>query len=141
MTNTLSVQAVYEGGMKVRATNGEHVVIFDYPLTPEEKTAGFTPLQMLMASLAACAGNTIPLLLRKMHQPIQGMEIQVKALRREEHPTILTEISIEFIFQGFGLDYTKVEEAVQKAERFICPVWSMLKASTKITSTFRIVEK
>jgi len=141
MPTTLSVKAVYEGGMRVRATNGEHTAMFDYALTPGEKTEGFTPLQMLMASLAACTGNTIPLMLRKMRQPITGFEVQVNAIRREEHPTILTEITLEFLVKGKGLDQHQVEEAVKKAENLICPVWAMLKTGTKIASTFRIVEE
>ena len=58
MPQELSVRAVRESGMCFTASTGEHSVCLDYPLGPGA-TAGPTPLEMLLTSLAVCAGSTL----------------------------------------------------------------------------------
>jgi uncharacterized OsmC-like protein len=73
-------------------------------------------------------------------QPVDGIETFVHASRRDEHPTVLTDIALEFVVRGGGVERSAVERAIAQAEQTICPVWAMLKPSTRITSTYRIVE-
>lgn len=122
-------------------TAGEHAVTLDYPLRPGETGAGATPLQLLLASLAACSGSTLALVLRRMEQPVEGLEVQARASRRDEHPTILTEISLEFVVHGAGVNPDAVGRALTAAEDQLCPVWAMLKAGTPITATFRVATR
>ena len=68
MQQELSVRAVRESGMCFTASTGQHSVCLDYPLGPGA-TAGPTPLEMLLTSLAVCAGSTLSLLLERMKQP------------------------------------------------------------------------
>jgi putative redox protein len=139
MPQELCVHAVHQGGMHFVASTADHSVNFDYPLQSEE-TKGFTPLQMLLASLASCAGSTVGLLLGQMRQPLAGLEVEARGKRRDEHPTVITEIALDFVLRGDGLDPDMVAKALQVAEEKICPVWAMLKTGTPITSSFRIVE-
>jgi putative redox protein len=141
MSTMLSVHAVHQGAMRVEATNGNHEVLMDYPLQPNEKCAGLTPLQMLLASLAACSANSLMLVLkRKLNQPVTGLEVDVRALRAEQHPTVLTEIELEFEVRGHGVSSEAVATAIKVSEDQLCPVWNMLKHGTPITASFRIVE-
>jgi putative redox protein len=78
-------------------------------------------------------------LLRKLKQPAQGVEVNVRAVRRDQHPTLLTEIAMEFVVRGTGLDPDVVARALAQSEEQICPVWAMLKGGTRITSSLRIV--
>jgi putative redox protein len=141
MSTMLSVHAVHQGAMRVQASNGTHEVLMDYPLLPDEKCAGLTPLQMLLASLAACSANSLMIVLkRKLDQPVTGLEVDVRALRAEQHPTVLTEIALEFQVRGHGVAPEAVATAMNVSEAQLCPVWNMLKSGTPITATFRIVE-
>jgi putative redox protein len=88
MTTELSVHAVHQGGMRVLAGTSSHKVLMDYPLQAGETGKGLTPLQMLLASLAACAANSVALLLKRMNQPVVGLEVDAHGLRRQEHPTV-----------------------------------------------------
>jgi len=139
MPTELVVRAVREGGMRFAATAGEHAVTLDYPLRPGETGAGPTPLQMILASLAACSGSTVALVLERMRQPLGGLEVEARGLRSDEHPTVLTEIALEFVLRGSGLDPEAVQRALTAAENQLCPVWVMLKAGTPITASFRVV--
>jgi len=72
MPTELVIHAVNRGGMVVTAGDGRHTVTMDYP-TPgagSEELAGLTPLRMLLAGLAACSGNSLAVLLRKMRRPV-----------------------------------------------------------------------
>jgi len=94
---------------------------------------------MLLSSLAVCAGSTLALLLDRMRQPFTGLAVEARGKRRDEHPTVLTEIAVEFVITGAGTDPDKVTQALKMAEEQICPVWAMLKGGTPITTSFRIV--
>jgi putative redox protein len=80
-------------------------------------------------------------LLRKLKQPAQGVDVNVRAVRRDQHPTLLTEIAMEFVVRGTGLDPDAVARALAQSEDQICPVWAMLKGGTRITSSLRIVDQ
>jgi putative redox protein len=138
MPQELSVRAVRESGMCFTASTGEHSVRLDYPLSPGA-TAGPTPLEMLLASLAVCAGSTLGLLLDRMKQPFTGLAVEAHAKRRDDHPTVLTQIALEFVITGAGTDPERVTQALKMAEEQLCPVWAMLKGGTPISSSFRIV--
>lgn len=73
-----------------------------------------------------------------MQQPLRGLEVHARGLRRDEHPTVFTEIALEFVLHGAGLDPTAVTRALSVAENQLCPVWAMLKAGTPITAAFSI---
>jgi len=142
MTTELSIRAVYQGGMRVLAGDGIHEVVMDYPIGQGETTAGLTPLQMLLASLAACSVNSVMAVLqRRLSQPVTGLEIEAHAVRKHEHPTVLTEIELEFLVHGAGVDPTAVSLALKMSEEQLCPVWNMLKASTPIRASFRLIEE
>ncbi len=139
MASELSVHAVYLDGMRVLAEAGNHQVLTDYPLPAGRPVEGLTSLELLLASLASCAANSIlALLKRKMNQPVNGLEVYARGLRREEHPTVLTEILLEFVVKG-AVDPELVANSLKVAENQLCPVWNMLKSGTQITTAYRIV--
>jgi len=141
MSRELTVECVYEGGMAFSATTGEHTVCLDYPMQPGELGTGPTPLQMVLASLASCSGSTLALVLARMGKTLSDLRVTARGLRRDEHPTVLTEVELDFVLKGDGLDSMSVERALRAAEEKLCPVWAMLKGGTPITAHYRIVEE
>ncbi len=137
MPQELSVHAVRQDQMCFTASTGEHSVCLDYPLGPGA-TAGPTPLEMLLTSLAVCAGSTLGLLLDRMKQPVAGLAVDARGKRRDEHPTVITDISLEFTVTGAGVAADKVAQALKMAEDQLCPVWAMLKDGTAISTSVRI---
>jgi putative redox protein len=131
------VQAVHQDGMHFVSSIGEHSLSMDYPVTPGEAGAGPRPLEMLLASLASCAGGTVVALLRRAGQPVKGLTVNAHGSRRSEHPTVFTEIGLEFVLYG-DVDASAAARALEQAEARVCPVWAMLKPATSIRSSFRI---
>ncbi len=142
MMTEFSIRAVHRGGMRVTAGDHLHQITMDYPFGTEQKAAGLTPLQMLLASLAACSINSVMAVLqRRLNQPVTGLEVDARALRKHEHPTVLTEIELDFQVKGAGVDPSAVSMALKLSEEQLCPVWNMLKQSTPIRASFRLIEE
>jgi putative redox protein len=137
----LVIHADNDRGMHVTAGDGAHSITMDYPLPGDtDPPAGLTPLRTLLASLAACSATSLSMLLRKRDQPLEHVEVTARGQRRDEHPTIITAIDLEFTVHGKGIDPEVVAHALTLSEERICPVWAMLKVGTPITASFRIVE-
>jgi putative redox protein len=140
MPSELSVHAVHQGEMRISAVTGDHTVEMDDPMGGGACSA-FTPLQLLLASLAGCSGNTMALLLRRHDQKVTGIEVEAHATRCDEHPTVLTDIDLEFVVSGEDLDEAVVRRSLVIAEENLCPVWAMLKPGTPITSSLTILQE
>jgi len=110
-----------------------HEVQIDYtPPLGDDK--GLTSLELLMVSLASCSGHTIQFLLGKMKKPVEKLEVQAVGKRRMDvHPTVLTDIKLQFSLKGDGLDGPSVEKAIQMAEETYCPVWAMIKNNVSVS--------
>jgi uncharacterized OsmC-like protein len=81
MMTEFSIRAVHRGGMHVSAGHRLHQVTMDYPFGNDQQPAGLTPLQMLLASLAACSINSVMAVLqRRLNQPVTGLEVEAHAL-------------------------------------------------------------
>jgi len=116
MRTDLSVRAVHLCDMRIDVHVRESVLPMDYPAG---QGADPTPLEALLASLAACAGNTLNLVLcRKMGVRLASLEVEAKAQRRDEHPTVLTAIELIYHLRGEGenLDSAAVESALRLSE-------------------------
>ncbi|MCK7469559.1 MAG: OsmC family protein [Desulfomicrobium escambiense] len=61
---------------------------------------GPKPMEMLLASLASCAGGSVVALLRRGGHQFEALTVTARGQRRSEHPTIFTEIALEFAFRG-----------------------------------------
>jgi uncharacterized OsmC-like protein len=142
MPTELTLRATHQGGMRVLAQTASHAVPTDYPLQPDQATAGMTSLQLLLASLATCSANGVRLLLtRRFGCRVTGLEVEAKAQRREEHPTVLTGIELAFRIQGEALAPATVAKAIELAESQLCPVWAMLKGGTPIQASFSLEQE
>jgi len=134
MRSDLSVRAVHMGDMRADVHVREHVLAMDYPA---EAGRNPTPLEVLLASLAGCAASTLNLVLsRKMGAAVDSLEVEVRAERRTEHPTVITDIEVVYHIGGEGLDPQTVDLAVRIAEDQLCPVLNMLRPGTSIRSSW-----
>jgi putative redox protein len=115
----------------------EHEVKIDY-IPPFGEDKGFMSTELLLISLSSCSGHCILLVLKQMKKSLTGLEILGKGNRREEHPTVFTNIELEYKFKGTDLDEAAVEKAINMTEKTLCPVWAMLKDSVDISWKYSI---
>ncbi|MDD4152125.1 MAG: OsmC family protein [bacterium] len=126
---------------KMQLTGKGHsasTVAIDYP-SPLGEDNGFTPMELLMISLAGCSIQTIQYILGKSGVKIDDIKAIVTGQRRmNEHATILTRIELEYQIMGNNLNASAIEKAIKAAEEKICPVWAMLDEGIEIEWKYTI---
>jgi putative redox protein len=120
------------------ALRSHPAIPIDY-IPPLGDGQGYTPLELLLMSLAACSGGTIGLLLRKMGKTISGIKVNTKGIRREQHPTSFQKISLEFVVNSSDVKDTDMQKAIKLAEESVCPVWAMVKGNAEIVTEYKII--
>ena len=140
MATELTARVELEDKMRfIGRGNGDQGVVIDYPPPLGDDSGMRGGLQLLLMALAACMGQTVMPLLRKMRQNVDGCVVEARGQRREEHPTVLTGIQLLFTVRGTGLDAVQIRKAVELAETWYCPVHAMLKGSTPIVTKVELV--
>ncbi|MFY9610288.1 MAG: OsmC family protein [Blastocatellia bacterium] len=100
-----------------------------------------TPMELLLMSLGGCTGADVIGILEKKRQRVSGYEIEVRGVRREEHPKIYTEIEVVHRLRGRALDPKAVAHAIELSESKYCSVSAMLGASAAITMRYEIEDE
>jgi hypothetical protein len=126
--------------MRVLVGTATHQVLMDYPMQPGESGEGPHAFADAAGQPRRLHTNSILVLLKKMNQQVTGIEADAHGLRREQHPSVLTGISLDIVVKGSAIDPEAVSRAVKLSEEQICPVWNMLKGKTPITPSVRIIE-
>jgi putative redox protein len=100
---------------------------------------GYTGLELLLMSLAACSGTSVVSMLRKMRRTVAAFDVQASGVRRDQHPTALETITLEFTLHSPDAEDDDLRKAVQLSEEKYCPVWAMLKNNVVVTSVCTVV--
>jgi putative redox protein len=139
MAKEVKADITFRGGMRFDGRSGRAGTSVAIDFSPEgEPIDGFSPLELLVTSLAGCSGQVVIGLLKRMGLEVKDLTVHARGLKKEIHPTVLTSIDLEFEFRGGRLDGASVEKALALSEERFCPVWVMLKAGTVITATYRL---
>jgi len=99
-----------------------------------------SPMEMLLVGLGGCTAVDVVHILKRMRQPVTGVEVYVKGKRADEHPKVYTDIQLEYVVTGRGLSEEKVHRAVEMSETTYCSALAMLSKTATTTRTIRILE-
>jgi putative redox protein len=117
---------------------GDHPgITLDYS-PPLGDGQGNTPLELLLISLAGCAGATVVTLLRRMHKSVNALQIQAHGLRRDNHPICFHSITLRFELVSPDVITVDMDKALKLSEETYCPVWAMLKGNVEIQTEYQI---
>ena len=140
MAKEVQTEVVFKGGMRFDGKSGRAGKAVAIDFTPEgEAIDGYSPLELLLTSLAGCSSQVVVGLLKRMGQEVQDLTVRARGEKREIHPTVLTSVELDFEFRGGRVDGASVEKAFALSEERFCPVWVMLKASVHITAKYRLI--
>ena len=140
MSKDVRADVIFKEGMKFDGISGRAGKSVAIDFAAEGETIdGFSPLELLLTSLAGCSGQVAVGLLKRMGQEVKDLTVHAHGVKKEVHPTVLTSIELEFEFRGGRLDPASVEKALALSEERFCPVWVMLKSSVPIKATYRLV--
>lgn len=118
-----------------------HSVVMDAKPEYKGEGSGIRPVELVLQGLAGCTGMDVISILEKKRQDVRGLEIIVNGTQRvDEYPKIYTEITVEYVVTGFGVDPAAVARAVQLSEEKYCSVGGMLRDEVRVTTSYRVVE-
>lgn len=130
----------FKEGMKFEGKSGRAGTPVAIDFAREgEAVDGFTPMELVLASLAGCSGQVTVGLLKRMGQEVKGLTVHARGTKKEIHPAVFTAIELEFEFRGGRLEAASVEKALALSEERYCPVWAMLKAAAPVKATYRLL--
>jgi putative redox protein len=136
--NIKSGHIVWEGqGLAFRAMGGSgYQIRFDSPSSPN----GASPMELVALASASCTASDVISILQKKQQQVVEFEVNVIGLRAADHPKVFTEIDLEYVVTGRGIDPKAVERAIELSLTRYCSVNKMLENTVKINQRYRIVE-
>jgi putative redox protein len=116
-------------------------VSFDAPIPNGGEETALSPMEIVLASLAACSSYHVVSILRKKRQNLSDYWVEMTADRRDEPPRIFTNIHLKYIIRGKNISKEAVETAIRLSEEKYCSVGGMLKNAAKITSSYEILKE
>jgi putative redox protein len=137
MTKEVFLKQVHGITLAARG-NSNHWVMMDGSPEFGGSLAGSSPKELLLMALAGCTSMDVIPILKKRRAPIEGYEVRVTGNEREEHPRIFTDIHLEYVFYGDGIDPADVERAIELSRTKYCAVSAIVGASATITHSYRI---
>lgn len=130
------------GDLKFIGKNENGLTVnFDVPIERGGNATAPSPMETLLACLAACSSIDVVLILKKKRQNIRGLTVEVSGIRRDEDPKIYTNISLKYIIKGININKDFVESAIRLSHEKYCSVGGMLKKAAEIATSYKIVEE
>jgi len=102
---------------------------------------GFRPMEMIAIGIAGCTAMDVISILTKKRQHVSAFEVLLHARRAQDHPKVFTEISIEYVVSGQGIDETAVQRAIQLSEERYCPAIAMFRNVVPLSLTYRLEDR
>jgi putative redox protein len=100
---------------------------------------GVKPMELLLLSLASCAGVDIVDILTKKRKHIERFEVRVRGTRAEEYPKVYKEIEVIYRLWGEDIAARDLEQAIRLSEEKYCSAQAMLDSDAEIRSSYEIL--
>lgn len=132
----------WKTGYQLEARNEKGLSVkFDAPISHGGEETALSPMENVLASLAACSSFHVLTILRKKKQTVTDYSVEATAERREDPPPrVFTKTHLKYIVKGQNIDPEAVKKAIKLSEEKYCSVGGMLKKTVEITSSFDILE-
>ena len=123
----------------VGTTGSNDPISIDYT-PPLGDNLGYTSLELFLLSFSSCVGSAVLVLLRKMGKTISGFEISASGIRKEQHPTCFSIITLDMILKSSNTVDAEFEKVIGLADEKLCPVWAMVKGNVEVTINPTIIK-
>ena len=118
--------------------DSNHWVIMDGATDNGGSDAGSRAKELILMALGGCTGSDVVAILKKKRADVKAFQLNISANTAETHPQVYTDIHVEYVFTGEGINPADVERAIELSTTKYCSVSAMLNASVKITHSYRI---
>ncbi|NJF24777.1 OsmC family protein [Thermococcus sp. Bubb.Bath] len=100
---------------------------------------GISPMKLLLLSVAGCTAYDVVMILQKMREPVEGLEVEISGERREEHPRIYNKVHLHYRIKG-NVNPEKAKRAIELSQDKYCSASAHVKLSgAELTYSFEIL--
>ena len=114
-----------------------HALIID---SKGDRRSGYSPLEMLLVSVAACTAADVVSILEKKRQKVTAYNVQVSGTRADDHPRKFTAFHVHHIVQGRSVSEKAVADAVKLSDEKYCSVAATVRPTATITTSYEVRE-
>jgi putative redox protein len=101
---------------------------------------GPSPMELVLIGMVGCTAYDVISILEKKRQPVTSLEVSARAERAGEPPRVYTEIEVEYLVRGQGIQSKAVEDAIRLSKEKYCSASIMLEKTARIGTAYRIEE-
>lgn len=129
-----TIQLVWKGDFRFDGTSrGGSITSID-----GNSEAGVSPVDLLLQSVGSCAAIDVVDILKKSRQDVQGMAVEVEAVRRDDPPRYVKRLDFRFRIKG-PVDQKKAERAVDLSLEKYCSVFHTLRMDINLDINVKII--
>lgn len=114
-----------------------HALVID---SKGDRRSAYSPLEMLLVSVAACTAADVISILLKKRQNVANYDVEVSGTRVEEHPRKFIKFHVHHIVQGRSVSEKAVADAVELSDQKYCSVAATVRPTAEITTSFEIID-
>ncbi|AJC72264.1 stress-inducible protein, OsmC/Ohr family [Thermococcus guaymasensis DSM 11113] len=101
---------------------------------------GISPMRLLLLSVAGCTAYDVVMILNKMREPIEGLEVEISGERREGHPRIYKKVHLHYKIYG-NVSEEKARRAIELSQDKYCSASAHMKLSgAEVTYSVEIIK-
>jgi putative redox protein len=109
--------------------------------TNHERSAGPTPMELLLVALGSCTAVDVISILQKKREQVKDYKVEVRGERRADHPRAYTRMEVRHILRGKSISEKAVAQAIELSESKYCSVAATLRPGVEIVSSYEIIEE
>mgnify|MGYP000013209854 CR=1 FL=1 len=98
----------------------------------------FSPMELLLISLAGCTAIDVVEILTKMRKKIKEVKVYVEGERNEEYPRYWKKAKIKYEVFGEDVTNTDVEKAIKLSMDIYCSVAATISGKTEISYSYEV---
>lgn len=138
MAEKTAVVKQVDGVTLIAKGNSGHWVVMDGNKDIGGGEAGSAPKELLLFALGGCTAFDVITILKKKRVPVENVEIRLKGKESDEHPRVFTDVHVEYIVYGDGINPKDVERAIELSVTKYCSVSAMISKAANLTHSYRI---
>jgi putative redox protein len=120
-----SVHLTHKGGMHFLAEPSSG---HPYDFGDRAENSGGSPVETVIAALAACSAMDVISIALKKRQAITRYEVHASGTQRDEYPQVYTEVTVIHEVWGERLSEAAIRRSIELSATKYCPVNAMLSA-------------
>jgi putative redox protein len=99
------------------------------------------PLELFLTGIGSCTAADVISILHKKREPVTGYRVEIRTLRREEHPRAFRRIELKHIIKGVHVSAAAVERAIALSTEKYCSAVATVRATAEVVTSFAIEEE